>query len=117
MMIKFVTLIFSLLISMSSYSMTLTCPQATPTNVSGFCQSFEQAAKCYCASTGLPKGMCNNMKDIYKRMISIYGSVKRACEFQKNTGTETCIDDWNCYRNGGKNADGQLCSSTGNVCE
>lgn len=112
---RVITAVFVLFISFSSFA--LTCPQALPTNAGGFCQSFKQVAECHCVEAGLPRGMCNNMKTIYSRMIGIYGSVQRACAFQKDTSTQNCIDDWTCYRNGGKNSAGQPCSGTGQKCE
>lgn len=117
LMIKsFSTFIF-LLLSFSVFNMAIACPSATPTNSASFCSSFKAAAECHCTSAGLPRGMCTNMKDLYNRMIGIYGSVQRACAFQHDTSAKECMDDWHCYRDGGKNANGQLCSSTGSACE
>lgn len=92
------------------------CPSALPTNDAGFCPSFQAAASCYCTASGVPKGMCQDVKTIYKRMIAIFGTVQRACEYQKNTPVQVCVDDWNCYMNGGKDSAGQLCSGTGKSC-
>ena len=92
------------------------CPQALPTADAGFCASFKSVAQCHCTSSGLPAGMCRDMNSIYSRMVSIFGSQQKACEYQKDTTTQTCMDDWNCYRMGGKDSLGRLCSSNGNRC-
>lgn len=102
----------------SSFATTLgSCPPATPTNAPGFCSSFKLAAQCHCSSSGLPRGMCMNMKLLYDRMISIFGSVRRACEYQRDTVTQNCIDSWSCYRSGGLNSQNEPCNGTGNPCE
>ncbi len=91
------------------------CPAALATTNVNFCSSFKTAATCYCTSSGLPSGMCQDMKAIYDRMINIFGSQRKACEYQKNTPVQTCMDDWDCYHTGGNH--GGLCSSTGKACE
>lgn len=93
------------------------CPQAIPTNTPGFCSSFKVIAQCHCTSSGIPKGMCMNMHSLYDRMIGMFGSVRRACEYQRDTSVQNCIDDWNCYRLGGVNSNNELCSGTGSACE
>lgn len=93
------------------------CSDALPTNTNGFCNSFKSVAACYCTSKGLPRGMCNDMKTIYKRMIGFYGSIENACRFQRDTTTQTCIDDWNCYLYGGVDSNNQPCDGTGLACE
>lgn len=92
------------------------CLPAAPSNTAAFCESFQAAAECHCTSSGLPKGMCSNMGQLYARMLAMFRSVQRACEFQHNTTPQECIDDWNCYLSGGKNSAGGLCSGTGNAC-
>jgi len=92
------------------------CPQALPTNNAGFCPSFAAAAQCHCTASGVPKGLCQDVKAVYNRMLAIFGTVQRACEYQKDTPTQTCVDDWGCYMNGGVDSQGQLCSSTGAAC-
>ncbi len=92
------------------------CPQATPSNTAGFCSSFKLVAQCHCSSSGLPRGMCTNMQSIFDRMSSMFGSVRRACEFQHDTSTQKCVDAWNCYRSGGLTSQGELCNSTGSSC-
>lgn len=103
------------LFSFSCFSMTLACPSALPTTHPGFCASFASVASCHCSST-LPKKMCENIDQIYKLMIARYGSIEVACKFQKETTPQDCLDDWHCYRIGGKNSKGGLCSSTGKPC-
>ena len=110
-----IALLFACFFSTISFALPTSCPPATPTNSPTFCSSFQIAAECYC-SQSLPHGMCANMGTLYNRMISMFATLQRACEFQHNTSTQTCIDDWNCYRLGGKDSQGQLCSSTGNAC-
>lgn len=92
------------------------CDQALPTSSPNFCPSFKTVAICHCTSSGLPGFMCQDMNALYSRMISIFGSVQKACEYQKDVPARTCMDDWNCYRNGGKDSLGRLCSSTGRAC-
>lgn len=103
-----------LVASFSTYAAS--CPSATPSNAPGFCQSFKTAAECHCNSSGLPRGMCNNLNLLYKRMIDTFGSLQKACEFQHNTSAQECVDDWNCYRNGGLTSNSELCSGTGSAC-
>ncbi|MBI2785206.1 MAG: hypothetical protein HYX60_02400 [Legionella longbeachae] len=102
------------LFSVSSFSFS--CPNALPTNSEGFCASFKSVAICYCTSTGLPSGMCQDMKMLYARMISIYGSLSNACNAQKYTTPQDCMDNWNCYRLGGVDSRGRLCSSNKKAC-
>lgn len=117
-MVKKIVLFMVCLVSLSSFATTLgSCPPATETNNPGFCNSFKVAAQCHCTSSGLPKGMCMNMTALYDRMNSIFGSVRRACEYQRDTSTQNCIDAWTCYRSGGRNSQNELCSGSGNACE
>lgn len=95
----------------------LSCPQATSTDNPGFCPSFKSVAQCHCTATGLPSQLCQDMNSIYKRMIAMFGSVQRACEYQKDTTTQICIDDWSCYKNGGTDSQGRACSGTGLSCQ
>lgn len=91
------------------------CSRATPTNNPGFCQSFKTAAQCHC-SERLPSGLCQDMNDIYNRMISVFRTQQAACEYQKDVTVQECMDDWNCYRLGKKDSQGRLCSGTGRAC-
>lgn len=92
------------------------CPQATPTNTPEFCHSFEIAAQCHCASSGLPSEMCTSMSTVYDRMIAVFRSVDKACRFQHDTSYQNCIDSWHCYRDGGVNSRNEPCSGTGANC-
>jgi hypothetical protein len=116
-MIKKIVVLFSYFLSISCLAATTACPRAVPTNDPGFCASFKSVAECHCTSKGLPRSQCTNMKLLYDRMIAMFGSVRGACEFQRDTSTQDCIDDWNCYGTGGRDSQGRLCSSTGNYCE
>lgn len=109
--------IMGCLLALSSLSFASSCPRATATNQPEFCGSFKTAAQCHCTSSGLPAGMCSNMKLLYSRMLSAFGSVQRACEFQHDVSAQECIDNWNCYRSGGHNVRGELCNGTGAACE
>lgn len=92
------------------------CPQALPVDDPGFCQSFSDVARCYCQSQGLPARMCSNVQLIYNRMISTFGSIDRACRYQRENTYQNCLDDWQCFLNGGVLADGRVCSGTGLPC-
>jgi len=81
-----------------------------------FCQDFDQIAKCHCSQTGLPAKLCQNVSLIYSRMISTFGSIEKACRFQKDTTQENCIDAWKCYREGGQLSNGKFCSGSGIAC-
>lgn len=93
------------------------CPNALPTNDVNFCPSFERAAVCYCTSSGLPRAMCEDMNTLYARMISYFGSLRKACEHQRYTTTEDCMDNWNCYLHGGVDSRRRFCSSTKKACQ
>jgi hypothetical protein len=121
---KKVFMVLLCLTSFSCFAATATtpltnghCPQTVPTNDYNFCASFKESAICHCTSMGLPLNVCRNMEDLNARMISMFGSLERACAFQKETAQQTCIDDWNCYLNGGEDSQGRLCSSTGASCD
>ena len=101
---------------LSSMGYAASCPEIVAIDDSGFCQSFQIAAQCHCQAAGLPLRMCNNVKLVYQRMISTFGSIERACNYQKTTSYENCIQDWKCYLSGGATADGHLCSGTGQAC-
>lgn len=107
--------VFFLFLSLMSFQ-SLACSQALPVDEPGFCQSFANAARCYCQSQGLPAKMCANVKLIYNRMISTFGSIDKACRYQKENSYQTCLDDWQCFLNGGVLADGRVCSGTGQSC-
>ncbi len=107
---------FMYVFSIVSCTAAIACPQATPTNDPGFCYSFKKAAECHCTSSGLPARMCTDMNIIYQRMLAVFGSTQKACEFQHDTTPQNCIDSWNCYRTGGVNTNGEPCSGTGAAC-
>jgi hypothetical protein len=94
----------------------LACGQAAATSDVNFCASFRAVAQCHCVSSGLPAGICQDMNVLYSRMISIFGSVESACAYQKDTTVQNCINDWNCFKKGGRDSTGAICSSTGNPC-
>lgn len=93
------------------------CPQAIANTDPGFCPSFLSVAICHCDEL-LGPGFCDrfSLKDIYTKMIARFPSQDAACRFQKDTDYQTCMDDWNCARLGGRNSRGGLCSSTGSTC-
>ncbi len=93
------------------------CSNAVPTDSPNFCASFKTVAPCYCTSSGLPSMMCQDMNVLYARMISVFGTLKKACEYQKYTSPQDCIDNWNCYRNGGVDSRGRICSSNRKACQ
>lgn len=92
------------------------CPKAAPPSNPAFCKSFKKSAECHCVRTGLPKTVCTNMQQIYLRMLGLFGTVERACAFQHDTSVQECLDSWTCYRLGGRDANGNLCSGTGASC-
>lgn len=114
-MIKSILALVLTLFSTTIYAINA-CPQAASTDSPSFCPSFQSVAQCHCSESGLPKSMCQDMGAIYQRMIIVFGSVQRACEYQHDTSTQNCMDDWSCYRSGGTDSQGRLCSSTGKSC-
>lgn len=101
--------------SLSVFS-AVSCGNALPTNDVNFCSSFKVVAKCYCTSSGLPGPMCEDMNVLYARMVSVYGSLDKACTAQRYTTKQDCLDNWNCYRRGGVDSRGRLCSSNQKSC-
>ncbi len=100
-----------------SCTVAFACTNALPTNNAGFCSSFKTAATCYCTSSSFPAGMCQDMEALYNRMMGVFGSLEKACAFQKYTDPQDCIDNWNCYRKGGHDSQKRLCSATGKSCK
>jgi len=96
-------------------SLGFACPQATATNAPNFCATFRVAAKCHC-TTGLPAMMCVKIQTLYQRLLVVFGTLEKACEYQHDTTKEDCMDSWNCYLYGGNNVGGNLCSGTGRAC-
>ncbi|OGV35608.1 MAG: hypothetical protein A3E88_06585 [Legionellales bacterium RIFCSPHIGHO2_12_FULL_35_11] len=109
-------LVASTLFFLSDIGFSSSCPVASPVVSIDFCKSFKVAAQCHCASSGLPRAMCNNEHLLYKRMIDTFGSLKRACEYQHDTSVQECIDDWECYLSGGLTSKSEACSGTGAAC-
>lgn len=109
-------LVLNVLLLFSSAIFAYSCPTASPVTSSGFCGSFSVAAECHCISSGLPRGMCKNHRLLFKRLIDTFGSLQKACEFQKDTSIQECIDDWNCYLSGGLTSNSESCSGTGAAC-
>jgi hypothetical protein len=107
----------ALLLFINSSVFAFACSNALPTDNPGFCSSFKSVATCYCTNSGLPSGMCQDMNALYNRMIGMFGSLQKACEFQHYTTTQDCVDNWNCYRLGGVDSRGRLCSSNRNACQ
>jgi len=92
------------------------CAKSLRTDHSQFCVSFKNVAECHCTSSGLPKSMCGDMELLYQRMISVFETQQKACEYQQDALTQHCLDGWNCYRLGDKDSEGRLCSATGKSC-
>ncbi|STX29480.1 Uncharacterised protein [Legionella beliardensis] len=118
-MLKKITTLGIFLISLASSASVLAaaCPPAALPSSAAFCKSFKVSAECHCTSSGLPKSICGNMQQLYQRMLALFGSLERACAYQQETPPQVCKDSWNCYRLGGKDSTGKLCSSTGKSCK
>lgn len=113
----FAGLMFLLSFSVFANGNVVACGNAVPTNDVNFCSSFKTVATCYCTSSGLPSGMCQDMNMLYARMVSVYGSLDKACAAQPYTTKQDCLDNWNCYRLGGVDSRGRICSSTKKPCQ
>lgn len=96
---------------------SFSCPYALPTNNTNFCSSFKSVATCYCISSGLPSGMCQDMNALHNRMIAVFGTLQKACEYQRYTTPQDCVDNWSCYLYGGIDSRGRLCSATKRACQ
>lgn len=112
-MFKKLSALFLYLISASA----LACDFAVPTDNPNFCPSFKAVAICHCTTSGLPAGICQDVNALYNRMLAVFGSLKRACEYQKFTTPQDCMDNWNCYLKGGVDSRGRLCSGTQKACQ
>lgn len=110
---RIIGIILACIVSVSAFA----CERAAPTTDKGFCASFKKVAICHCMKS-LPNSVCSNisMETLYNMMVARYGSMETACKKQSDTSQQDCIDNWNCYRKGGKNSHGGLCSATGNKC-
>ena len=108
----------TLIFTMAAFSIsTFACSTALPTDDVNFCSSFKSVATCYCTSSGLPSGMCQDMNQLYNRMVIVFGSLKKACDYQHYTNAQDCMNNWNCYLNGGIDSAGKSCSSTQMACQ
>lgn len=96
-------------------SFSFACGPALPTDNPSFCASFKSVAQCYC-SNSLPAGMCTDMNQLVSRLMAVYGSLENACRAQKYTTAVDCMDNWNCYLNGGVDSRGRICSSNYSRC-
>ncbi|OGT48456.1 MAG: hypothetical protein A3E82_03930 [Gammaproteobacteria bacterium RIFCSPHIGHO2_12_FULL_38_11] len=79
-----------------------------------FCSDFKIAVTSCCPIKNLP------MQKIYHLMMVAYGDLQNACN--KNAAKyggsiQSCVDQWNCYWNGGSDSQDRLCSTTGVKCE
>jgi hypothetical protein len=92
------------------------CSQASSTLDAKFCPSFRATAQCACSSSGLPGSMCKDMNALHQRMLAVFETELAACQYQRDTNVQNCLDSWNCYRLGGKNSKGELCQTTGAAC-
>ncbi len=94
------------------------CPKTKPMDSKKFCSSFEGVVKCVCLANIHSSFMCRSMSVIYMTILAKFGSIEKFCndKHQYRVPPQQCIDEWNCYRNGGKNSQGVLCSGTGNRC-
>jgi len=92
------------------------CPVTPPYDAPEYCSSFEVIARCYCMGSGLPAKICQDVHLVYSRMMATFGSLDRACKFQKNSSYHQCMDSWQCYLNGGQASTGVLCNGNGLPC-
>ncbi len=84
-----------------------------------FCGNFSKAAICDCKAKAGILGpiFCGNMDAVYKAMMTKYPSIEAACNDQSPANLrQACIDNWHCFRNGGKTAGGAQCSGSGKSC-
>jgi hypothetical protein len=107
--------------SQPSSKLRMSCPQA-PVNTSGdFCNGFKASGYCHCDEKGMDAAVCEDMNQVYSAMMGYFSnSLDEACQYGEyedgGVPKQVCIDDWNCYRNGGVNPQGGLCNSTGAKC-
>lgn len=92
------------------------CQQTNAYDSPEFCSLFESIAKCHCQATGLPAKLCSNVPQIYSRMIATFGSIQKACRYQKDTSVQSCLEAWQCYQKGGQLPDGRICNGSGLPC-
>lgn len=111
-MIKKLWIVVACLFSISTFA----CTKSLPTNNPKFCSSFKKAATCYCVEEGLPEEACQDLHELHKMMVGIFGTIEAVCENQSFTNKEDCENGWNCYINGGTDSAGRACASTGLAC-
>lgn len=111
-----IAIILALFLVVCSNAMASNCGKAEPRNTPAFCASFKSIAVCHCTQSGLPGAFCTDMKKVYTRMITVYGTQQKACNNQRDTTAQDCMNDWNCYRLGGKDSNGWVCNGTGAPC-
>lgn len=95
-------------------------PVVTSDTKNDFCTTFSESV----ASCWPPVGSHKNftpaqMKFNYNLMVRFYGSLKAACNKSAPSNGSTpqqCIDQWNCYINGGIDSQGGQCSGTKKSC-
>lgn len=97
----------------TTFQGTQACSVSSDT-LPNFCALFKNAVTTCSPIPGL------SMQRIYSLMIAVYGNLNNAC--LKNAGkygggVQACIDQWNCYWNGGSDSQGALCSGTGTRCD
>lgn len=96
-------------------------PYASISSAPDFCQTFPPAAACNCTNHGMTPAVCdpNDLTNLYKMMMQTYHhNLADACNnprAQQLTSTQECIDDWNCYWDGGTSTTGK-CNATGIAC-
>lgn len=95
------------------------CDKAVPTTNPNFCSSFTSVAYCHCMQNIHSSIVCSNMTVLYNAMLQEYHSLESACAVaakKHEASQQECIDDWNCYWNGGRDSTGGLCSGNGQRC-
>lgn len=93
------------------------CTKAAPPYDKNFCSAFKSTATCACSSSGMPRSQCQDMKKLHERMLMVFDTVQKACEYQHDTSKAECMDGWKCYLSGGKDSQGRLCQASGKACE
>ncbi len=114
----FKKILFAVILSGFAFS-SFACSRSLDPDHPDFCASFKAACKCYCTAAGFPGLMCENMTDLFSRMMAVYGSLDTACRAQvaqHNVPAADCLDDWNCYMFGGVDSRGRICSSNYAPC-
>lgn len=113
------TIFAGILFLFSTFTFAGACGKAVPIDNANFCSSFKKVAICYCTDTGLPAPLCQDMKMLYARMVSVYKTLDNACANQHHTTKEDCVANWNCYRlgTGQQQTDDHRIANCKSVCE